>query len=143
MQSGGRGSPCCLQAVTVWIRALRTPLTVTHAPPQAAARPPGTSQRFSGSKPSPDSLLLRPQRSFLPKSLFNFSPRPTLCAEKFALNLVTAEKCGAHARRCHAATGGQGSKGLMGFGGCGARYQSDILINSLDRMTRSLIYLSR
>lgn len=40
MQRGGRSSPCCLQAVTVWIRALRPPLTIPDAPPQAAGRPP-------------------------------------------------------------------------------------------------------
>lgn len=61
--------------------------------------------------PSLLAALISAEKSFI------FSPHQTLCVEKFALNFVTAEKCGAHARRCHAATGGQGSKGLMGLRG--------------------------
>ncbi|CAG09097.1 unnamed protein product [Tetraodon nigroviridis] len=111
MLRGVRGSG------TVRIRALRTPLTIPGAPPQAAARPPDTLTALHRLQPEatvPPSLLaalISAEKSFI------FSPRQTLCAEKFALNLVAAEECGAHARRCHAATGGQGSKGLMGFRG--------------------------
>lgn len=100
MQRGGRSSPCCLQAVTVWIRALQPPLTITDAPPKHRRGP------------FPDALaaLHRPEFRLSPslaaalisaENSFIFSPRQTLCAEEFALNFVTAESCGAHAHRCH------------------------------------------
>lgn len=117
MQRGCRSSPCCLQAVTVWIRALQPPLTITDAPPRPAGSRPTPSRRFTRSDPSPDSHLRCSQRSFLTKKSVIFKPRQTLCAEKFALNFGAAKKCGAHARRFHASTGEQGSKGLMGFRG--------------------------
>lgn len=147
MQRGGRSSPCCLQAVTVWIRALQPPLTITEAPPKRATYDPRTSsQRFTDSNPIPDSHLLCPQRSFLPKTLL-FLACLKLCAPRSLRSTSYRRElrcacavlpCGHWRARVQRVNGVQRGAG----GGFGGRYQSDILINSLDQMTSSLIYLS-
>lgn len=118
MQRGGRSSPCCLQAVTVWIRALQPPLTITDAPPKRATYDPRTSsQRFTDSNPIPDSRRLCPQRSFLPKTLL-FLARLKLCAPRSLRSTSYRRelRCACAVLPC-ADTGGQGSNGLMGFKG--------------------------
>lgn len=148
MQRGGRSSPCCLQAVTVWIRALQPPLTRSDAPPKrAAGRSAVALTAFRRLSPSsPVSHLVCPQRSFLPKTLL-FLARLKLCAPRSlrstsyrrelrgACAVLPCVHWRARVQRVNGVQRGVG-------GGFGGRYQSDILINSLDQMTSSLIYLS-
>lgn len=151
MQRGGRSSPCCLQAVTVWTRDQSAPATADHYPRITQnithSRSPGaSSQRFTDSNPIPDSRLRCPQRSFLPKTLL-FLARLKLCAPR-SLRPTSYRReqrcacallpCGHWRARVQRVNGVQRGAG----GGDGGRYQSDILINSLDQMTSSLIYLS-
>lgn len=124
MQRGCGSSPCCLQAVTVWITALQPPLTITdplrHDP---AGFRPTPSRLLTRSDPSPDSHLRCSQRSFLhppppQKKSFVFKAASNFCAPRslrstWLLQRSVARMRGASMRPLAS----KGSKGLMGFRG--------------------------
>lgn len=130
-------SPCCLQAVTDWIKTLQPVLAITSKSPE-------TSRRSYSAAISLNNIykLKAWSRVSVPvtgplNSAGNtiiFSPRPTLSTSLFTgieLNFIIENRAAAHACSCHADTIGQRTNGVQRRGREGGGYQNDILIISL------------
>lgn len=119
-------SPCCLQAVTDWIKTLQPLLAITSKSPKTSPRSFSDTIKpiYKLRAKSRLSVAVTGALISAETPLFSSSPRPSLSTRLFTgitLNFIIENRAAAHAPNCHADTIGHVSKGLMGFRGEGER----------------------